>query len=93
MWDATCPDTFALSQVVLATSGAGAIADQAEDRKKAKTIELQATHHFVPVAIETCGMFGQGALFLIRELGRRLQAKTGDPQAHNHLRQRIAVAM
>ena len=45
------------------------------------------------MAIETFGVFGQGALSSIRELGRRLQAKPGDPQAHNHLRQRLAVAM
>ena len=93
VWDATCPDTFALSQVTLATSGAGAIPDQAEDRKKVKNIELQASRHFVPVAIETSGVFGQGALSFIRELGHHLHSKNGDPQPHNHLRQRIVVAM
>ena len=29
----------------------------------------------------------------VRELGRRLQVKSGDPQSRNHLRQRLAVAM
>ena len=28
-----------------------------------------------------------------RELGSCLQAKTGEPQSHHHLKQRIAVAM
>ena len=39
----------------------GTIADQTEDRQMVKYMELQASHHFVPVAIKTSGMFGQGA--------------------------------
>ena len=54
---------------------------------------LLVSHHFVPVAIETSGVFGQGALSFIRELGSRLTAKTGEPQSHHHLKQTIAVAM
>ena len=93
VWDATCPDTFATSHVILATSEAGAIANQAEEKKRAKYAELLVSHHFVPVAIETSRVFGQVALSFIRELGSRLQAKTGEPQSHHHLKQRIAVAM
>ena len=66
---------------MLATSEAGAIANQAEERKGAKYAELLVSHHFVPVAIETSGVFGQGALSFIRELGSRLQAKTGESQS------------
>ena len=93
VWDTTCPNTFAASRVILATSEAGAIANQAEDRKRTKYAELLVSHHFVPVVIETSGVIGQGALSFIRELGSRLQAKTGEPQSHHHLKQRIAVAM
>ncbi len=53
VWDATCPDTFAPSHLQLATREAGAEADHAEWRKMTKYIELAATHHFVPVAIES----------------------------------------
>ena len=78
---------------MLATREAGAIANQAEEKKRVKYAELLVSHHFVPVAIEMSGVFGQGALSFIRELGSRLQAKTGEPQSHHHLKQRIAVAM
>ena len=91
--DATCPDTFAASHVMLATSKAGAIANQAEERKRAKYAELLVSYHFVPVAIETSGVIGQGALSFIREVGSRLQAKNGEPQSHHDLKQRIAVAI
>ena len=90
VWDATCSDTFATSHVMLAMNEAGAIANQAEDRKE--YTELLVSHHFVPVAIET-SVFRQGALSFIRELGSHLQVKTGEPQTHHHLKQRIAVAM
>ena len=38
VWDATCPDTFAPSHRDLATRVAGAVADQAEERKKANML-------------------------------------------------------
>ena len=67
VWDATCPDTFAPSHRDLATRGAGAVADQAEERKKAKYAELATTHHFVPLAVETTGVFGLEAQMFFRE--------------------------
>ena len=92
-WDVTCPDTYAPSHLRLATSEAGAVAEQAEVRKSVKLADLQASHHFVPVAIETSGVFGQEALSFIRELRHRLQVKTGEPQSHFCLQQRVAVAV
>ena len=92
-WDVTCPDTYALSHLRLATSKAGAVAEQAEVRKSAKYADLQASHHFVPVAIETSRVFEQEALSFIRELGRHLRVKMGEPQSHFYLQQRVAVAV
>ena len=82
VWDATCPDTFAPSHLQLATREAGAVADQAERRKVAKYIELAATHHFIPVAIESTGVFGPQAHAFFRE-----------PLSLHYLHQRIAVAI
>ena len=45
-----------------------------------------------PVRV-TSGVFGQGDKSFIEELGCYLQVKTGEPQSHHHLLQRIAVAM
>ena len=93
MWDATCPDTFAPSHILLATSEAGAVAAQAEERKKQKYAELSTSHYFVPVAIETSGAFGPEARFFLKEMGRRLHMKTGEPLSHQYLLQRISVAI
>ena len=78
---------------MLATSEAGAVADQAEDRKKVKYADLQSSYLFVPVAIETAGAFGQEALTFLQELEHCLWVKTGEPLSHHHLLQRIAMAM
>ena len=67
--------------------------NQAERKKKDKYAELAATHHFVPVAIETMGVFGKEAEAFFIELGRRIREETGEPLSFHYLLQRIAVAM
>ena len=93
MWDATCVDTLAPSYRSLAASGSGAVADDAEHRKKARYAHLEATHLFTPVAIETLGAFGQEARSFLRELAYRMSLSTGEPQSHQFLIQRVAVAV
>ena len=93
VWAATCPDTFAPSHLQLAIQEAGAVADQAERKKKAKYAELAATHHFIPVAIETMGVFGKEPQAFFLELGGRIWEETGEPLSFHYLLQRIAVAM
>ena len=52
-----------------ATSGAGAVAALAEERKEAKYTSLNSVHTFTLVAIETSGIFGPESLHFIWELG------------------------
>ena len=89
VWDATCPDTLAPSHLQLATREAGAVADQAVRRKMPNYIKLAATHHFVPVAIESTGVFGPQTHAFFHELSRRIKEETGTRIYH----QRIAVAI
>ena len=58
VWDATCPDTLAPSYSDLASREVGAVAEEAERKKKAKYAHLEASHCFIPVATETLGVFG-----------------------------------
>ena len=48
---------------------------------------------FVPVAIETSGVWGEEALNLVTEIGRRIAELTHDPRSTVFLRQRISVAV
>ena len=57
--------------------------NQAERRKTEKYAHLRASHHFVPFAIETSGVFGPEALFLLEDMSRRIRAETGEPQQGN----------
>ena len=48
---------------------------------------------FVPVAIETSGVWGRQALDLVNEIGRRIAAVTHEPHSTAFLRQRISEAV
>ena len=60
--------------------------------KCTKYRELDATHIFVPIAIETAGTWDKQATELIEEIGRRCTLQTEDPKDTIYLYQRIAVA-
>ena len=94
VWDATCPDTFAPSHITLAMREASAVANGAEQRKKQKYSSLMISHHFVPVAIETSGVFGSEAITSFKELlGQWTKFGSGDPHSFFFLMQRAAVAI
>ena len=65
----------------------------AESQKKTKYSNLLSSHVFTPVAIETSGVFGPKTEAFIKELGRRLRQVTGDEQSHQHLVQRLSIAL
>ena len=69
------------------------MADQAERRKRVKYTELNTSHHFILVVIETTGVFGPESLGFLQDLGRRIREESGEPQSYHYLIQRIAVAV
>ena len=93
VWDATCPDTFAPSYLRLSSREAGAVAIQAEERKKQKYSCLSSTHLFTPIAIESSSVFGTEAISFVRELGLRLKNVTGETASHHYLIQKLSVAV
>ena len=76
IWDATCPDTYAPSHQDVSATGAGKVAEQAEQVKCSKYALLQKKYTFVPVGIETSGAFGPSALSFTKDLGRQLKLHT-----------------
>ena len=93
VWDATCPDTFAPSYVSQATTAAGEVAAQEEERKCSKYSCLPVTHDFVPVAIEITGVMGPQTSLFLKELGRRVRGQTEDLLASSHIFQRLSIAI
>ena len=93
IWDATCCDTFAASNVGLASKESGSAAEAAEREKKMKYEALCRAHHFVPVAIETTGVFGPEAKSFIKELANRVKSETKEEKARPFLIQQLSVAV
>ena len=75
----------------VAVSGAGLVANHVESRKKDLYRELEPTHIFIPIGLETNGVFGNEALAFFQDLASRLRIKTNDSQSFLHLCQRISV--
>lgn len=92
-WDATCPDTFALCHVAAGSNEAGCAAATAERKKCQKYSDIISGVDFVPVAIETSGVWGKQALELVKEIGRRIAAITFDKRSVSFLRQRLSIAI
>ena len=93
VWDATCPDTLAPSHSALATREAGGVAEDAEHKKKQKYMHLLPSYHFVPIAVETLGIFGKAAHSLFKDITRCVKSITEDDMAHQHFVQCISVAV
>ena len=72
---------------------AGAAASTAEAKKIIKYSDLPSHIDFIPVAIETTGVWGQAGLELVKELGHRISTIQMDPRSTQFLRQRIALAV
>ena len=89
----TCPDTLAQSHLNLAVTAAGAVANEAEARKRFKYNAISQTHYFVPIAIETFGALGEEATAFVNELGGRISRVTNEHRATDFLRQRVSVAV
>ena len=59
VWDTTCPDTFAYSQLSSAVRGAGVLATQAERLENAKYSHPVSSHYFMTFMVETSGVLGR----------------------------------
>jgi len=88
-WDVTVCTTVAASYVTAACQSAGAVAEQAADRKCLKCAELSAAYEFQPVAMETHGPMDKATLSFIFESGRKISEYSGDPLDSRYFFQRV----
>ena len=71
----------------------GAVAATAEHRKRSKNLHVNATHHFIPIAVQSLGVLGEDARSFFRNLAKRLEVVNEDRRSHQFLLQRVAVAV
>jgi len=92
-WDVTCPDTFASSHIGLSSVQAGALAKQAESKKTDKYRDIAPTTLFVPVALETTGVWGPEGLRFVRDIGRKIAITSKDKRSTTFLLQRLSITL
>ena len=93
VWDSTCSDTFAASNVLHTALQTAYAADLAEANKRQKYQLLTDRYIFQPVAVETTGVIGSTTKAFLKELGRRMASETGDIHEGAWLRQRLSFAV
>ena len=69
------------------------MAKRAEDLKHQKYTEIADTYHFIPVAVETTGVFGPETMSFLKELGCLTRIKTRDPTSFQKICQHISVSI
>ena len=60
-------------------------------RKDEKYAKLDSRYLFRPIAVETLGVFNSSANSLLKEIGLRIPANTGESREASFLYQRISV--
>ena len=68
-------------------------ANKAAKDKIVKYGALSASHIFLPVAVETAGVWNKSAIELIQEIGRRISAVTVDSTEMVFLFQRLSIGL
>jgi hypothetical protein len=72
-----------------------ALQEKESGAKKSKyvTVETYNNYHFVPIAIETLGPWGDDAKKIINEIGQKIQKITNESRSTSYLSQRISIAV
>ena len=84
LWDFTCSDTLAPSNLSTSASGASRLANSAESA-------LIPSFHFSPLCVETLGAWGSCACSLVRRIGSRVMEQSGDNRATQFLIQKVVI--
>jgi len=74
-----------------ASHTAGTVAEQAADSKCSKYTELSSTHEFQPVVVESHRPLSNTTASFLKELGRKITDRSGEPSEAQFLFQRVSV--
>jgi hypothetical protein len=93
IWDATCTDTFAASNLITSANNPASAASRAEKRKIHKYRALSDRYIFSPVSVETSGVLGPETISFLSCLGSKAAKRSGDKCETTWLYQRISLAI
>jgi len=89
VWDVTVVCTRAGSHL----NSSAREADSAASHKTAKYVNLAASYIFFPIVVEPQGPLSEEARQLLRDIGRRISASSGDDREMSFLFQRVSVVV
>jgi hypothetical protein len=92
-WDVTVSNTYAVGYRNWAREGVGHIIHQREMYKRRLYAHLLQDHVFMAFGLESSGVWGQDALKLTKELGKKLYEATAESRSTAFLRQRVALEL
>ena len=93
LWDFTCGDTLAPSSINQSAKEPGKVASNAETRKINHYQNLTNDYIFVPISVETLGVWGDLGMDFIKEVGRKIKDETGEKRSTSFLFQSISIAV
>ncbi|GBP35593.1 hypothetical protein EVAR_17455_1 [Eumeta japonica] len=79
MWEGTCVDTLVVCYLNNISRAAASGTESAAKQKHLKYSILKDAYLIISVACETAGRWGSEVKSFIRDFGRRLRDKGGDP--------------
>ena len=91
LWDFTCLDTLAPSNLSSSASDASRLVNSAESAKFRKYSSLIPLFHFSPLCVETLGAWGSYTSSLVRRIGFQVMEQSGDNRATQFLIQKVAI--
>ncbi|CAG9814103.1 unnamed protein product [Phaedon cochleariae] len=91
IWDVTCVDSLADSNIVSSIKAAGTPACEAEKRKCGKYKCLEDKFIFIPLGFETFGPWGPSAKEIISTIGHLIYSRSSEARSTEYLRQRISI--
>lgn len=93
VWDATCADSLAASNMAGRSKRPGMASEKAVVRKHRKYSRIKQNYHFVAFAVESLGPWSKEAVDLINKIGSNLIRITGEPKSKRYLIERISLAI
>ena len=91
--DVTVPDTFTTLHIASTSYLPVTAAEHAATLKKQKYAAMSQIHEFVPLAIETSGVYNSEGLDFVKKIGSRISNASSDEKETSYLFQRISVAI
>ena len=93
LWDFTCSDTLAPSYLDMSSKESGKVASGAKNKKIKKYEHLSESYHFIPISIETCGVWGSMGMSLVKEIGKNFVDQSGEKRSNAFLFQSIGISI